>query len=122
MKKLFAFVFLALSIITTAGCTTNVVNNGSNNSNNSNVTPTAAPKYTLNDVSKHATSSDCWMAINGKVYNVTAYISQHPGGREITEGCGKDASTLFNTQGGEGAHSNVARSELQDLYIGDLTN
>ena len=120
MKKISLAIFLVFIVLSISACTTNVTNN--NNSNSTNVTPTAAPRYTLSDVAKHASSSDCWMAINGKVYNVTLYISQHPGGREITEGCGKDASVLFNTQGGEGAHSNVARSDLQDLYIGDLTN
>jgi len=48
-------------------------------------TPTPKPSgYTLSDVQKHNTSGDCWMILSGGVYNVTSYISQHPGGNQIT--------------------------------------
>ena len=37
--------------------------------------------YTIADVARHATASDCWMALNtNKVYNFTPFISMHPGG------------------------------------------
>ena len=38
---------------------------------------------TLAQVSEHAKKSDCWMAHNGKVYDVTAFLDDHPGGPEI---------------------------------------
>lgn len=38
---------------------------------------------TLTQVSEHAKKSDCWMAHNGKVYDVTAFLDDHPGGPEI---------------------------------------
>lgn len=34
------------------------------------------------ELSKHNTNDDCWMAIRGKVYNVTRYLEFHPGGVE----------------------------------------
>lgn len=53
--------------------------------------------YTVGDVSQHASSSDCWMILNStKVYNVTAYISSHPGGSVIANYCGKDGTQAFN--------------------------
>lgn len=36
------------------------------------------------------------MAINGKVYNVTAYLPFHPGGeKEMMRGVGRDGTKLF---------------------------
>ena len=37
------------------------------------------------------------MAINGKVYNVTAYLPFHPGGeKEMMRGVGRDGTKLFS--------------------------
>lgn len=53
-------------------------------------------RFTLSDLSSHNTEFDCWMAIQGKVYNVTAYLPFHPGGkRQLMRGAGKDATELF---------------------------
>lgn len=39
---------------------------------------------------------DVWMALSGKVYNVTPYFDFHPGGRaELMRGAAKDATGLF---------------------------
>ena len=84
---------------------------------------TAAPTaktYTLADVAQHTNQSSCWTTINGKVYDVTAWISKHPGGsRAILGLCGKDGSSAFNGQhGGQGRPA----SELATFIIGDLSN
>jgi cytochrome-b5 reductase len=34
------------------------------------------------ELAKHNKDDDCWMAVRGKVYNVTRYLDYHPGGRE----------------------------------------
>ncbi len=104
MKKLVA-IFLCSFVL--VGCTT---------------TASTATSFSLTDVAKHSSTSDCWMAINGSVYDVTSFILRHPGGNEILQGCGKDATQLFNTQGGEGSHSDTAREQLADLKIGVLAN
>jgi len=52
--------------------------------------------YTLEDVKKHNRSTDAWMVINGKVYDVTKYIPYHPGGQKILMGVGKDGTELYN--------------------------
>jgi cytochrome b involved in lipid metabolism len=36
-------------------------------------------QYTLDEVAKHCTETDCWIAVNEKVYDVTAFLSEHPG-------------------------------------------
>lgn len=62
------------------------------------------------------------MAIDGGVYDVTNYAPKHPGGDDIFEGCGKDATSLFNARPGERntPHSPTAAQMLQTLKIGDL--
>ena len=34
-------------------------------------------------VEKHSTKDDCWMSIHGKVYDVTKFLEEHPGGEEV---------------------------------------
>jgi hypothetical protein len=52
--------------------------------------------FTLADVAKHATATDCWMILNtNKVYNLTPFISMHPGGSGMASYCGKDGSQAF---------------------------
>jgi hypothetical protein len=36
----------------------------------------------LNDLRKHNTSTDCWIAIHSKVWDITDFIEEHPGGPE----------------------------------------
>lgn len=74
--------------------------------------------YTLAQVQTHNTSADCWTAINNKVYNLTSFIAQHPGGQSAIIGlCGINGTTAFNNM-----HSGntTAINQLANLYIGDL--
>ena len=76
---------------------------------------------TITELAKHNTPSDCWLIVNGKVYNVGSYLNMHPGGPEaITPYCGKDATVAFNTKGGRGAHSKTAQNLLSNFYVGDF--
>lgn len=80
-------------------------------------------KLTASEVAKHKTESDCYMILNGKVYDVTTYLPLHPGGASrIIHYCGKDGTQAFDTKGGEGQHSNRANNDLSSLYKGDLSN
>ena len=40
-------------------------------------------QVTSKELAKHNLRNDCWMALNGIVYNVTAYMDFHPGNYEI---------------------------------------
>ena len=61
-----------------------------------------AQTYTLAEISTHNNQSSCWTIINGKIYDITSFISSHPAGvRKILEGCGIDATNLY---GRVGAH------------------
>ena len=72
---------------------------------------------TLDELSKHSDRSDVWMTIHGKVYNVTKYLEDHPGGEEVLlERAGKDATEDYEDVG----HSNEARKALNPLEVGEL--
>ena len=75
----------------------------------------APESYTLAQVAEHADKNSCWLAIEGKVYDVTPFVSSgfHPGKDAILQGCGKDATELFNTRPmaeKPSAHSRSCRS------------
>ncbi|RKP01812.1 hypothetical protein CXG81DRAFT_4954, partial [Caulochytrium protostelioides] len=48
------------------------------------------------ELAAHRTRDDAWLALGGRVYNVTAYLPFHPGGQgQVMRGAGKDADALF---------------------------
>ena len=54
-------------------------------------------KYTLKEISSHNKEDSCWIIIKGKVYDITEYLLDHPGGSEIILSyAGKDATEFFN--------------------------
>ncbi|MFA5991304.1 MAG: cytochrome b5-like heme/steroid binding domain-containing protein [Candidatus Doudnabacteria bacterium] len=62
---------------------------------------TGGKTYTMADVQSASTPEKCWSAINGQVYDLTAWINKHPGGdKNILKICGKDGSSAFNGQHG----------------------
>mmetsp|Transcript_13814 Transcript_13814/g.55541 ORF Transcript_13814/g.55541 Transcript_13814/m.55541 type:complete len:143 (-) Transcript_13814:5750-6178(-) len=74
-------------------------------------------QYSLLEVARHNKRKDCWMVIHGKVYDVTSFLLDHPGGEDIlVETSGRDATREFEDVG----HSTEARSALKDLYVGTL--
>jgi hypothetical protein len=84
-------------------------------------TPTAtatAAGYTMEQVKANNTSSKCWSAINGKVYDLTTWINSHPGGPgAITSLCGTDGTSSFNgMHGGSGQPA----SRLAGYLLGPL--
>ncbi len=72
--------------------------------------------YTLADVSAHNSKTSCWTAIEGRVYDITKYINQHPGGSAVLRGCGVDGTRIFNNVG---AHRGTIAG-LDQYVIGPL--
>ena len=52
--------------------------------------------FTIEDLRLHNTAKDAWIAINGKVYDMTMYVDYHPGGKIIMNAAGTDGTHLFN--------------------------
>ncbi|PIA52819.1 hypothetical protein AQUCO_01000589v1 [Aquilegia coerulea] len=79
-------------------------------------------RFTLAEVSKHNNSKDCWLVINRKVYNVTGFLRDHPGGENVLLNVtGKDATKDFKEFH---SHSSDAMTMMDKFYVGvyDLIN
>lgn len=75
----------------------------------------------ISEISIHNTKDSCWTTINGGVYDVTKFISQHKGGDRILAACGVDATALFTGTSSLGrVHSVIAVKFLESMKIGDL--
>lgn len=76
---------------------------------------------TAQEAAKHNSASDCWLIINNKVYDVSSYLSFHPGNPDtITPYCGKEATNAFDTKNQGKPHSQQAGNLLTQYYLGDL--
>jgi cytochrome b involved in lipid metabolism/uncharacterized membrane protein len=64
-------------------------------------TAAATTTIAVADLAAHGTQADCWVAIEGNVYDLTAYVDTHPGGSDkIVELCGSDGTSAFTGQHG----------------------
>lgn len=73
--------------------------------------------FSLNEIAQHHSPSDLWMIVFNKVYNVTDFAQDHPGGVEVLYDCGGvDATEAFE----DVAHSNDAVNMLAPYYLGDV--
>ncbi|KAK4440466.1 cytochrome [Sesamum alatum] len=76
-----------------------------------------AKVFTLAEVSEHNTNKDCWLVIAGKVYDVTKFLEDHPGGDEVlVSSTGKDATDDFEDVG----HSASAKAMMEEFYVGEI--
>lgn len=77
-----------------------------------------AQGITLSELAKHNSPNDAWILIHGQIYDITNFLTDHPGGEEILlENIGMDASLQFDSIG----HSESAHELLNDFLIGPLT-
>uniref|UniRef100_A0A5B7C370 Cytochrome b5 heme-binding domain-containing protein n=1 Tax=Davidia involucrata TaxID=16924 RepID=A0A5B7C370_DAVIN len=73
--------------------------------------------HAFEEVAKHNKTKDCWLIISGKVYDVTPFMDDHPGGDEVLlSATGKDATNDFEDVG----HSDSAREMMEKYYIGEI--
>lgn len=84
-------------------------------------TPSAsvpAARYTLAEVQQRNSSAACWAVVDGTVYDLTDWISRHPGGAQRILGlCGRDASADFAAQHASDALPNET---IASFRIGEL--
>lgn len=73
----------------------------------------------LEELSRHATESDCWMEMQGQVYDFTAYLPEHPAPPEfMLIWCGKRATEGMRTKGYGRDHSPAAWQLAEQYRIG----
>ena len=81
----------------------------------------APASYSLAEVARHADARSCWMAIDGAVYDFTAYLPQHPANPQaMLRHCGGEASEAFRTKDVGRPHSPYAVRLLDTYRIGRL--
>lgn len=74
--------------------------------------------FTMAQVAAHNSAASCYSAISGSVYDLTSFVSQHPGGSAAIKSlCGVDGTASYNAQHG-GARRPT--NELAPLKIGTL--
>ncbi|KAL7276913.1 hypothetical protein RUND412_000105 [Rhizina undulata] len=74
-------------------------------------------EYTYEDVKAHNAKKDLWMVLHDKVYAISSFIDEHPGGEEVLMDVGgQDATEAFEDVG----HSDEAREILNGLLVGNL--
>jgi cytochrome b involved in lipid metabolism len=75
---------------------------------------------TPSELTRHSSRTDCWIAYQNKVYDITAFLPIHPGGvSTITPFCGTSNGfeNAFTNQHGT---SQVQRLAREGIYKGDL--
>ncbi|KAI7904889.1 uncharacterized protein BX663DRAFT_503930 [Cokeromyces recurvatus] len=71
-------------------------------------------------VRRNNTKNSCWVIINNKVYDVTTFLADHPGGDEIIlQFAGMDITSVLN-KANYHIHSDAAYDLLTEYYLGDL--
>ena len=82
---------------------------------------TAAPEglmLTMAEVEMNDSEESCWSVIDGQVYDLTEWISKHPGGASrIIQLGGTDGTSLFQGQHGG---SSGPESTLEGYLLGPL--
>jgi len=144
MKKLSTISLFIFGVIVTAILTAGLVfyQNNKNNQSAANSTINNLVKDTISsinpnggtltlnmaEIAKHNKSSDCFLLISGKVYNITSFFGSHPGGNAVMAAtCGTDATIAYETKdpnakstAGGKDHSSKAKSMLDTYYLGNL--
>ncbi|GJC83435.1 cytochrome b2, mitochondrial [Colletotrichum liriopes] len=78
---------------------------------------TGRATISLTDLRKHNQKTDCWIAVHSKVWDITDFISEHPGGPSVLLRCaGSNATKIFDE-----VHAPDILEELPDeKFIGIL--
>ena len=95
------------------------VTDSSGTATNSLPTENSGPiELSMATVAQRNTPANCWAVVSNQVYNLTAYVTAHPGGAaNITNLCGTDATAAFTNEHGQSDKPNTA---LKSFVIGAL--
>jgi fatty acid desaturase len=73
-------------------------------------------RYTRGEVARHARPNDMWVIVDDKVYDVTTWSRDHPGGKDILfTQAGRDATDIFYNM-----HHADSIEMLPNFFIGEL--
>ncbi|MFW7379303.1 MAG: cytochrome b5 domain-containing protein [Oligoflexus sp.] len=86
-----------------------------------NTAQAEAQKITKQELASHKTPEDCWMAIDGFVYNMSDYMKLHAEKckeMQLNDYCGKDASEVWKKA--EDKHKRKSLMQLERAKKGEL--
>ncbi|XP_056155252.1 cytochrome b5 [Lampris incognitus] len=76
-----------------------------------------AKYYRLSEIEEQNTFQSTWIIVHNRVYDVTKFLEEHPGGEEVLrEHAGGDATESFEDVG----HSTDAHEMAAHMVIGEL--
>merc|ERR1711871_751538 len=77
------------------------------------------PKFTMAEVAKHDKKDDCWIILDDRCYDITAFVDRHPGGvGPVVNMAGKDATDVFANYHA----ARVYRNMLPQYLVGEVTD
>lgn len=78
-------------------------------------------EISVDEFVKHNTADDCWITVNGNVYDLTDFISMHPGGTTpLIQNAGHDATAIYNKIHPKGTIENFLPKDKQlGVLIGE---
>lgn len=77
-------------------------------------------EFTLDQVKTHNTPESLWVVVNDKVYDVTSFLKEHPGGEKpLLKYAGTDATVKFNNVKAH-RESPSLLSFMETFFIGTL--
>jgi linoleoyl-CoA desaturase len=76
--------------------------------------PTGAEvEFGWDEIGRHNRFGDCWVVIDGGVYDVTRWVAAHPGGRIVGALAGEDVTALFHS-----SHLRDVTPQLRPFRVG----
>lgn len=103
--------------VTAASVPKSTQTNTTASTNTTNTVP-ASGTFTMTQVATHNSAASCYSVVSGVVYDLTSYVSKHPGGQSAIKSiCGVDGTAGFSGQhGGQSKPTNT----LAQFKIGVL--
>jgi cytochrome b involved in lipid metabolism len=74
--------------------------------------------YTRAQVAQHCSETDAWIIVKNKVYDISAYVEDHPGGLSILNDVGGDATKGFYGP----QHPPTVAEHIQEYLIGEVVD
>ncbi|KAF5362776.1 hypothetical protein D9757_011006 [Collybiopsis confluens] len=76
--------------------------------------------FDVDEILSHSTSDSCWVSYKGRVYDVTRFLQDHPGGDDIMlKYAGQDVEKVMKARE-DHEHSDSAYDILEEYIIGRL--
>merc|ERR1712070_736259 len=74
-------------------------------------------EFSREEVKAHTNREDVWFVIHNKVYDITKFLDDHPGGEEVMlDKGGQDATHDFEDL----HHSQEARKQMEEFMVGKI--